>query len=121
MERTLSGLEIEMDECQQTRDEDRPCLGRAVHPGEVIVEMREEAGMKQVHLAGAARISAKHLCQIEKGLKPLSARVAVEIEIALGKRCAVTLMAMQGYYDVHAERVAQRGRLAAISSLLEDS
>ena len=90
----------------------------ATHPGELIVEMREEAGLKQSHLAGAARISPKHLCQVEKGVKPLTARVAVEIEIALGKRCADTLMAMQGYYDVHAERAAQRARVVAISSLL---
>lgn len=93
----------------------------AVHPGELIVEMREEVGMKQTHLAGSARISAKHLCQLEKGHKPLSARVAVEIEIALGRRCADVLMAMQAYHDVHIERTAQRDRIAAIAALLGSS
>lgn len=92
----------------------------AVHPGELIVEMREEAGLKQSHLAGAARISPKHLCQIEKGVKPLSARVAVEIEIALGRRCADVLMAMQGYHDVHAARAAQRDRIVQVAALLGD-
>lgn len=82
----------------------------AVHPGEVIREMRQTAGLRQSHLAGMCRVSPKHMCQIELGHKPLHAELAVAIELALGVSTAQLLMRMQADYDVHAARAAARLR-----------
>jgi len=93
----------------------------AAHPGEVIQEMLDEADMRQAHLAGACRVSPKHMNQVCKGVKPLHARLAVDIEIAFGKRCAHVLMRMQADYDVHAARAAAIDRIKAVASLLGPS
>lgn len=76
----------------------------AVHPGGAIAELLEEIGMRQAHLAGACRVSPKHLNQVVRGVKPLHATLAVAIEFSTGRRVADVLMTMQARYDVHRER-----------------
>jgi HTH-type transcriptional regulator / antitoxin HigA len=92
-----------------------------VHPGELIREMYEERGMRQAHLAGACRVSAKHMNQVISGTASLSATLAVEIEFALATRCAHVLMRMQADYDVHLARLAQAERSAALAKFIAAS
>ena len=89
----------------------------AVHPGGVIAEMLEEAGMKQAHLAGACRVSPKHMNLVIHGHAPLHAEMAVAIEIAMGKRVAHVLMRMQSDYDVFQEREKMKDHAAAVGAL----
>lgn len=79
------------------------------HPGRVIRAMLDERSMTQQQLAGLCRITTKHLSHLVTGKAPLSARVAVDIELALGVWCAGALMRMQADYDVANAR-AQRER-----------
>ncbi|HOX32828.1 MAG TPA: HigA family addiction module antitoxin [Spirochaetales bacterium] len=56
----------------------------AVHPGEYLEEVLEARGLKKGELADRLGISFKHLSQVVNRQAPLSAALAVQLELVLG-------------------------------------
>ena len=81
----------------------------AVHPGEVLKEVLDEAGMTQVELARRCGVSQKHISEIVNGKAGIGPDFAVRLEDVT--RVAATFwVRMQAGYDV---RLARERRVAA--------
>lgn len=92
----------------------------AVHPGSLIVEALDNRGKTQVWLAATTGYTPKHINQVLTEVKPVHAKMAVEVEWALGiPRFAEMLMAMQGKYDVFNARKAIYERANAMREFIE--
>ena len=93
----------------------------AVHPGELLREALDEAGMTQAHLARECGVTAKHVNQIVQGKQRLHAPFAVAAEVALGYKYAHILMRIQSDFDVFHERARVITNAVAAAKLLARS
>lgn len=75
----------------------------AVHPGEVLKEVLDEAAMTQVELARRCGVSQKHVSEIVNGKAGIGPDMALRLEDTLNI-VAVFWVRMQAVHDVHVAR-----------------
>jgi addiction module HigA family antidote len=89
---------------------------RAIHPGEFLREILEERGLSQAQFARAIGVSAMRVSCVVKGVRPVSAELALLFGKALGQSAQYWLH-LQAAHDLkQAERVMAK-RLKAVTAL----
>jgi addiction module HigA family antidote len=88
----------------------------AIHPGEFLREVLEERGLSQAQFARAIGVSPMRVSYVVKGVRPVSAELALLFGKALGQSAQYWLN-LQADYDLkEAERVMGK-RLKAVTAL----
>jgi addiction module HigA family antidote len=88
----------------------------AIHPGEFLREILEERGLSQAQFARAIGVSPMRVSYVLKGVRPVSAELALLFGKALGQSAQYWLN-LQADYDLkQAERVMGK-RLKAVTAL----
>lgn len=88
----------------------------AIHPGEFLREILEERGLSQAQFARAIGVSSMRVSYVVKGVRPVSAELALLFGKALGQSAQYWLN-LQAEYDLkQAERVMGK-RLKAVTAL----
>jgi addiction module HigA family antidote len=88
----------------------------AIHPGEFLREILEERGLSQAQFARAIGVSPMRVSYVMKGVRPVSAELALLFGKALGQSAQYWLN-LQAEYDLkQAERVMGK-RLKAVTAL----
>ena len=89
---------------------------RAIHPGEFVAELLGELGLSQAAMARAIGVSPMRISHVVKGMRPVTAELALLFGRAFGQSPQYWLN-LQARYDLAIAEASLRPRLRAVQSL----
>ncbi len=88
----------------------------AVHPGEFLKEMLEDLGSSQAEFARTVGVSSMRISHVVKGVRPVTAELALLFGRAFGQSPQYWLN-LQATYDLKTAEPAMRDRLRVLRPL----
>jgi antitoxin HigA-1 len=89
----------------------------AIHPGEFLAEILSDMALSQAEFSRVINVSAMRISHLMKGVRPITAELALLIGKALGQSPQYWLN-LQSNYDLKTTELAMRDALNDVHALL---